>query len=334
MGSTSLTTDEDGGDAVQQWYYPYGGQRHATGSLPTDYRFTGQRFESMIGGLYDYGARFYDPLLGRFVSADTVVPGAGNPQALNRYSYVLNNPLKYTDPTGNWQQTMFDDFYMESLYSKARGYQLKGQHEYTGEYKCDISSPDVAVKLAEGSSNVLILAHGTGRESGWYESLDGYTLSNIANEGIAADQAVFNLDYRRKGGADEVMYMDSAYVGSELLAGMVTALGAQTDARIFVAGHSKGAAVVNRVQHGAANQYITAGAALAVPFFENAQYGSVPSNQLRVNPESDLATNPTTPGSGPGFWDKDKSRKSGHESVLSVDYARYVIAPYFQRWIP
>ncbi len=280
-----------------------------------------------------YGARYYDPLLGRFISADTVVPGASNPQALNRYAYVLNNPLKYTDPTGNWQQTIFDDFYMESLYSKARGYQLKGQHEYTGEYKCDISRADVAVKLAEGSSNVLILVHGTGRESGWYKSPERYTLSNIANVGIADDQVVFNLDYRRKGGADEVMYMDSTYQGSELLAGMVTALGTKTSARIFVAGHSKGAAVVNRVQHSAANQYITAGAALAVPFFENAQYGSVPSNQLRVNPRSDIATNPVTPGGGRGFVDKESSRSYGHESVLSVDYARYVIIPYFQRWI-
>jgi len=67
--------------------------------LPTDYRFTGQRREGTIG-LYDYGARFYDPLLGRFISADTVVPEPGNPQALNRYAYVMNNPLGHTDPTG------------------------------------------------------------------------------------------------------------------------------------------------------------------------------------------------------------------------------------------
>ncbi|MER3448194.1 MAG: hypothetical protein C4291_15860, partial [Candidatus Dadabacteria bacterium] len=45
--------------------------------------------------------RFYDPLLGRFLSADSIVPGAGNPQAFNRYSYVLNNPLRYTDPSGH-----------------------------------------------------------------------------------------------------------------------------------------------------------------------------------------------------------------------------------------
>jgi len=41
-------------------------------------------------------------VLGRFVSADTVVPEPGNPQAFNRYSYVLGNPLKYVDPSGHY----------------------------------------------------------------------------------------------------------------------------------------------------------------------------------------------------------------------------------------
>jgi RHS repeat-associated protein len=53
-------------------------------------------------GLYYYGARYYDPTIGRFISADTIVPSSMNPQALNRYSYVYNNPLKYIDPTGQW----------------------------------------------------------------------------------------------------------------------------------------------------------------------------------------------------------------------------------------
>jgi hypothetical protein len=39
--------------------------------------------------------------LGRFLSPDSIVPGAGDPQALNRYAYVRNNPLRYTDPTGH-----------------------------------------------------------------------------------------------------------------------------------------------------------------------------------------------------------------------------------------
>jgi hypothetical protein len=41
------------------------------------------------------------PSLGRFASADTLVPDPTNPQAYNRYSYVVNNPLKYIDPTGH-----------------------------------------------------------------------------------------------------------------------------------------------------------------------------------------------------------------------------------------
>ena len=48
-----------------------------------------------------YGARYYLPSLRRFISADTVVPGAGNPQNLNRYTYGANNPILFNDPTGH-----------------------------------------------------------------------------------------------------------------------------------------------------------------------------------------------------------------------------------------
>jgi hypothetical protein len=53
--------------------------------------------------------------LGRFVSADSIVPGAGNPQAFNRYSYVLGNPLRYTDPTGHRCENGDEDFNGECL---------------------------------------------------------------------------------------------------------------------------------------------------------------------------------------------------------------------------
>jgi hypothetical protein len=47
-------------------------------------------------------ARYYLPSAGRFISADTIVPDPTNPQQFNRYTYVLNNPLRYTDPTGHY----------------------------------------------------------------------------------------------------------------------------------------------------------------------------------------------------------------------------------------
>jgi RHS repeat-associated protein len=68
--------------------------------LSTDKKFTGQRLDST--GLYYYNARYYDATIGRFISPDTIVQNPANPQTLNRYSYGLNNPLKYTDPSGYW----------------------------------------------------------------------------------------------------------------------------------------------------------------------------------------------------------------------------------------
>ena len=101
MGSASVTLDSNGDAAGEQRYYPFGETRLSIGTIPTDRLFTGQRELSSLG-IYHYGARFYSPTLMRFISADTIVPGSANPQAFNRYAYVLNNPLKYTDPTGHY----------------------------------------------------------------------------------------------------------------------------------------------------------------------------------------------------------------------------------------
>src|SRR5690606_12599255 len=49
----------------------------------------------------DYKARFYSPYLNRFIQPDLIVPGIYNPQMLNRFSYVGNNPIIYNDPTGH-----------------------------------------------------------------------------------------------------------------------------------------------------------------------------------------------------------------------------------------
>ena len=99
LGSTSVTTNASGGAVARQWYYPYGSVRGSVGTLPTQRTFTGQYSDPT--GLMYFNARYYSQTLGRFVSADTIVPGAGNPQNLNRYAFVLNNPIKYADPSGH-----------------------------------------------------------------------------------------------------------------------------------------------------------------------------------------------------------------------------------------
>ena len=100
LGSASVVTDSSGNVVGEQRYYPFGETRLSTGTMYTDKLFTGQREITGLG-IYHYQSRFYSPKLGRFLSADTIVPNAANPQAFNRYSYVFGNPLRYTDPSGN-----------------------------------------------------------------------------------------------------------------------------------------------------------------------------------------------------------------------------------------
>ena len=106
LGSTSLVATAAGAWAGASFHAPFGAPWHAIGTLAagqsaTDRRYTGQRsLEGSLGSLYHYQARWYSPVLGRFLSPDPLVPNPTNLQAFNRYSYVYNNPYKYTDPSG------------------------------------------------------------------------------------------------------------------------------------------------------------------------------------------------------------------------------------------
>ena len=168
LGSTSVTSAASRNEVGRQTYFAFGSTRTTSGDLHTDYTFTGQKLDADAGLMY-YGARYYDWVLGRFISADTLVPdapttrlssltvnfsspifvaelgreyrwsayraspsqqmsigempkglgavqsfqepmirsslqakGPDDPQNLNRYAYVRNNPLRYIDPSGYW----------------------------------------------------------------------------------------------------------------------------------------------------------------------------------------------------------------------------------------
>ena len=100
LGSNVLVTDSNSeplGKALS--YFPYGSFVAIQPFSHSSYLFTGQEQDPEID-LYNYNARLYNPRIGSFISADILDRGAGNSQGLNRYSYVVNNPLRYTDPSG------------------------------------------------------------------------------------------------------------------------------------------------------------------------------------------------------------------------------------------
>ncbi len=101
--SVVLTSDAAGSPLVRHVIYrPFGGvvvESAGGSSVAPEVGFTGQRFEKPAA-LYDYGARWYDPEMGRFLQPDPIVPEPFNPQSLNRYSYVMNDPVNRMDPTG------------------------------------------------------------------------------------------------------------------------------------------------------------------------------------------------------------------------------------------
>ena len=76
-------------------YDAYSQVRYTSGTMLGSYGYTGQHDDTATNGLDYYGARYYDPTIGQFASADSL--GSG----YNRYAYVAGNPETKTDPTGH-----------------------------------------------------------------------------------------------------------------------------------------------------------------------------------------------------------------------------------------
>jgi RHS repeat-associated protein len=115
LGSLDAVTDQAGAVIETDSFDPHGLPRNPnwTAGIPGpglselgSYGFTGHKTLALVG-LVDMGGRMYDPLLGRFLSPDPYVPNYLNPQNLNRYSYVNNDPVSRTDPTGFQDDTIY-----------------------------------------------------------------------------------------------------------------------------------------------------------------------------------------------------------------------------------
>jgi len=142
VGSTALTTDEQGKPVQQIDYLPFGEvlfDQQASGneSLPEAYLFDGKELDSETGLQY-FGARYYDPRFGRFISADPLLSwsperGLVNPPLLNLYAYASNNPVKNREPDGQKPCTecTFEEEEVTVITNQPGKYRLNPNGPYT-----------------------------------------------------------------------------------------------------------------------------------------------------------------------------------------------------------
>ncbi|EMO21336.1 RHS repeat-associated core domain protein [Leptospira santarosai str. HAI134] len=103
VDSVSHVLDDEGNTLSQIQYQPYGETFVQRGDLNFSPKYNSQELDRE-SGFYFYNARYYDPGIARFTSADTLIPDEHNSQAWNRFAYVYNNPIGAKDPTGHVPQ--------------------------------------------------------------------------------------------------------------------------------------------------------------------------------------------------------------------------------------
>jgi RHS repeat-associated protein len=100
LGTTRIVTDAAGNVCYDADFYPFQGERPAyVNTCAPAYKFAGMKFDQESGNYYTLN-RYYPPNLGRWMSPDPLAGDVTNPQSLNRYAYVMNNPCTLVDPLG------------------------------------------------------------------------------------------------------------------------------------------------------------------------------------------------------------------------------------------
>jgi RHS repeat-associated protein len=206
LGSTSGTSDSSGSLASTISYFSFGSTRSSTGTMPTDKKFTGQILDTT--GLYYYGARYYDPGIGRFISADTIVQNLADPQTLNRYSYVLNNPLNRLDPSGHWSIGQFGLGLLDSL-----GNALKSSCVPYMFYE------NCAKPIYQLCTNQMSWEeYGKSQSFSWEDIKSYYNLTDARGQGrVAGDLAILVLTWKAcSAGKTGVMTTKSATITADI----------------------------------------------------------------------------------------------------------------------
>ncbi len=191
LGSNRLVIDRSGNVVQETNYYPFGlsmaetPQRNDQDIQP--YKYNGKEYDRMYGwNTYDYGARMYDPAVGRFMTMD---PLAEKYYSVSPYAYCLNNPIKNVDPDGRFVGTIIGTIAggIKGAYDahKSGGDMWAGAAEGAVAGAITGAAIDVAVAATGGGALVVI---GVGVAAGAAGGATGAVAGKVATASTKAIQ--------------------------------------------------------------------------------------------------------------------------------------------------
>jgi RHS repeat-associated protein len=226
LGSTLAAADQTGAIIERMAYDPFGQRRSVqdlswlNGFKPktTSHGFTGHDHAESMNLIHMKG-RMYDPAIGLFLSADPYVQDPTLVQNLNRYSYVINNPLSYTDPSGHFFKHAFREI-GRGLTSAGRALQNPGKFIENTWNKLSKGASDPRYHRLAASVAISVVATiwqpqwaaASWQQSAAYYAAVGYTTTYVATNGdkkAALNGAITAAAFNMVGSYFDTVKMDT-----------------------------------------------------------------------------------------------------------------------------
>jgi RHS repeat-associated protein len=211
VDSVKVVTNDAGLVVTSHEYLPFGEDWITEGDTKNAPKYNSQELDKE-SGYYFYNARHYDPEIGRFVTADTVIDGELSTQGWNRYSYVHNNPIIYKDPTGH-------AFQLAPVLAFAKGLVERGVASGVGEYAMQVAGNTLSY-IASDDKNKKVSSIFTDVDK---RKILIETASGAAGKGVLKTP-VNVVNSIAKGGLHAYdTYKETGSVGESVVKGLATA---------------------------------------------------------------------------------------------------------------